>query len=285
MPEWFEIMYRTLISVVVLFFMTKLLGKRQVSQLSLFEYITGITIGSIAAYVSVDAETNWWLGLVSLAVWVTCSFSIELLQIKSKKMRDFIDSKGSVLIEHGKVQEKNLKKERLTTDELMEQLRKKSAFNLADVEFAIMEPSGDINVLLKKENQPLTPKDLGLMVQPEKEPQTVIMDGQIMEEALHKSGRNRNWLDKQLKAVRATVPDVFLAQVDGSGQLYADFYDDRKKQPRQQSSSGLLAGLEQCAAELKLAGLAETDPAAKQALQDASAELDRLFRKLQGKLA
>lgn len=285
MPEWFEIMYRTLISVIVLFFMTKLLGKRQVSQLSLFEYITGITIGSITAYVSVDAETNWWLGLVSLAVWVTCSFSIELLQIKSKKMRDFIDSKGSVLIEHGKVQEKNLKKERLTTDELMEQLRKKSAFNLADVEFAIMEPSGDINVLLKKENQPLTPKDLGLMVQPEKEPQTVIMDGQIMEEALHKSGRNRNWLDKQLKAVRATVPDVFLAQVDSSGQLYADFYDDRKKQPRQQSSSGLLTGLEQCAAELKLAGLAETDPAAKQALQDASAELDRLFRKLQGKLA
>ena len=201
MPQWFEITWRTLLAVVILFFLTKLLGKRQVSQLSLFEYITGITIGSIAAYVSLDAETEWGLGLVSQTVWVACSYSIEYLQIKSKRMRDFIDSKGSVLIEHGRVLEKNLKKERLTTDELMEQLRKKSAFNLADVEFAIMEPSGDINVLLKRENQPLTPKDLGLPVQPEREPQTVIMDGKLMEEALRKSGRDQNWLNKTLAGV------------------------------------------------------------------------------------
>ena len=77
------------------------------------------------------------------------------MQLKSKKMRDFIDSKGTVLIRDGKVLEDNLKKERLTTDELMEQLRKRSVFKVADVEFAIMEPSGEINVLLNRENQPL----------------------------------------------------------------------------------------------------------------------------------
>ncbi len=287
MPQWFEIAWRTLLAVVILFFLTKLLGKRQVSQLSLFEYITGITIGSIAAYVSLDAETEWGLGLVSLTVWVACSYSIEYLQIKSKRMRDFIDSKGSVLIEHGRVLEKNMKKERLTTDELMEQLRKKSAFNLADVEFAIMEPSGDINVLLKRENQPLTPKDLGLPVQPEKEPQTVIMDGKIMEEALQKSGRNRNWLDKKLAEVKAAVPDVFLAQIDASGGLYADFYDDSHKQPQQpkpQPNMELLSALKECETKLALAGVTETEPAAKQALQDASQALDTLFRELQRRL-
>jgi uncharacterized membrane protein YcaP (DUF421 family) len=287
MPQWFEITWRTLLAVLILFFLTKLLGKRQVSQLSLFEYITGITIGSIAAYVSLDAETEWGLGLVSLTVWVACSYSIEYLQIKSKRMRDFIDSKGSVLIEHGRVLEKNLKKERLTTDELMEQLRKKSAFNLADVEFAIMEPSGDINVLLKRENQPLTPKDLGLPVQPEKEPQTVIMDGQILEEALQKSGRNRNWLDKKLAEVKAVVPDVFLAQIDANGELYADFYDDDHKQPQQpkpQPNVELLSALKECETKLALAGVTETEPAAKQALQDASQALDTLFRELQRRL-
>jgi uncharacterized membrane protein YcaP (DUF421 family) len=287
MPQWFEITWRTLLAVLILFFLTKLLGKRQVSQLSLFEYITGITIGSIAAYVSLDAETEWGLGLVSLTVWVACSYSIEYLQIKSKRMRDFIDSKGSVLIEHGRVLEKNLKKERLTTDELMEQLRKKSAFNLADVEFAIMEPSGDINVLLKRENQPLTPKDLGLPVQPEREPQTVIMDGQILEEALQKSGRNRNWLDKKLAEVKAAVPDVFLGQIDANGKLYADFYDDDHKQPQQpkpQPNVELLSALKECETKLALAGVTETEPAAKQALQDASQALDTLFRELQRRL-
>ncbi|MNC35370.1 hypothetical protein D3C75_838540 [compost metagenome] len=200
-------------------------------------------------------------------------------------MRDFIDSKGSVLIEHGKVQEKNLKKERLTTDELMEQLRKKSAFSLADVEFAIMEPSGDINVLLKRENQPLTPKDLGIPVQPEKEPQTVIMDGKVMEEALRKSGRDQNWLDKKLAEVKATVPDVFLGQIDGTGELYADFYDDRHSLPKQQQNKdGLLSALKECETKLALAGVTETEPTAKQALQDASAALDTLFRELQKKL-
>ncbi|WP_029198915.1 DUF421 domain-containing protein, partial [Paenibacillus alginolyticus] len=162
MPEWLEIALRTLLAIVVLFVMTKILGKRQVSQLSLFEYITGITIGSLAAYVSLDLDTNWYLGLVSIAVWVGVSLVMEFLQLKSKTARDFLDSKAAVLIKDGKIMEDNLKKERLTTDELMEQLRKKSVFKAADVEFAVIEPSGDINVLLTKENQPLTPKHLGI---------------------------------------------------------------------------------------------------------------------------
>ncbi len=130
MPDWLEIALRTLLAIVVLFVMTKILGKRQVSQLSLFEYITGITIGSLAAYVSLDLESTWYLGLVSMAVWVGVSLAMEFLQLKSKTARNILDSKTTVLIKDGKVLEDNLKKERLTTDELMELLRKKTCSKL-----------------------------------------------------------------------------------------------------------------------------------------------------------
>lgn len=226
MQDWQEVIVRTMLAVIVLFFMTKLLGKRQVSQLSMFEYITGITIGNIAGFISLNLDTTWYLGLLSLTVWVSCSFGIELLQMKSKRMRDFIDGKGTVLIEHGKVLEHNLRKERLTSDELMEQLRKRSAFKFADVEMAIMEPSGDINVLLKEENQPLTPKQLGMKPPPQQAPQIVIMDGKIMEEPLHKLGLNRQWLDKELTRRKLTTSQIYLAQVDANNQFEADLYDD-----------------------------------------------------------
>lgn len=150
MPDWIEVIVRTLASVVFLFALTRLLGKRQISQLSFFEYITGITIGDLAASISLDLKATWYLGVISLAVWVAVSLMIEFLQLKSKKARDFIDSTSTVLIKDGKIMEDNLKKERLTNEELMEQLRGKNAFKTAEVEFAIMEPNGQINVLMKK---------------------------------------------------------------------------------------------------------------------------------------
>lgn len=110
MPEWLEVVVRTLFAVVVLFFLTKLLGKRQVSQLSFFEYITGITVGSLAAYISLDTDKLWHLGLIALIVWVACSLGIEYLQMKSKKARDFIDFKSTVLIKDGKILEDHMKK-------------------------------------------------------------------------------------------------------------------------------------------------------------------------------
>lgn len=145
MPDGLEIALRTLLAVVVLFLMTKLLGKRQVSQLSLFEYITGITIGSLY-FVGFGRQLVFGYHFDSGSVWVGVSLGIEFLQLKSKTARDIIDSKATVLIKDGKILEDNLKKERLTTDELMEQLRKNKVFRAADVEFAIMEPSGDINM-------------------------------------------------------------------------------------------------------------------------------------------
>lgn len=98
MPEWLEVVVRTLFAVVVLFLLTKLLGKRQVSQLSFFEYITGITIGSLAAYISMDTDRYWHLGLIALVVWVACSLGIEYLQTKSKKAKILLISRPLFLL-------------------------------------------------------------------------------------------------------------------------------------------------------------------------------------------
>ncbi|ULO05075.1 DUF421 domain-containing protein [Paenibacillus sp. 19GGS1-52] len=277
MPEWVEVILRTMFAVVALFFLTKLLGKRQVSQLSFFEYITGITLGSIAAYVSLDTDKTWHLGVIALLVWVAFSYGIEFLQIKSKKARDFIDFKATVLIKDGKILEDNMKKERLTTDELLEELRKKDVFKVADVEFAIMESDGAINVLLTRENQPLTPKHLGVKVAPEQETQAVIMDGKVLDEPLDTLGLTRGWLQGQLDKLGFTVENVFLGQVDSYGELTVDLYADKVEVPQPQEKPQLYALLKKCEADLEMFSLSTENKAAKQMYEQCSEQLQALL--------
>jgi len=276
-PQWLEIVLRTLCAVVVLFLMTKLLGKRQVSQLSFFEYLTGITIGSLVAYISLDLEANWYLGLIALGVWVACSLLIEYIQLKNKKARDFIDFKATVLIKDGKILEENLRKERLSSDELMEQLRKKSVFQLADVEFAIMESSGEINILQTRESLPLTPKDLGIQVATEKVAQVVVMDGQVMDEPLRVMGFNQGWLDEELDKLGAKLPDVYLAQVDTYGQLTIDLYDDQIQTPQNEERKLLYANLKKCQADLELFSLSTKSKKAKEMYEQSSKEIEKII--------
>lgn len=280
MPEWFEIVYRTLLAVGVLFVFTKILGKRQVSQMSMFEYITGIAIGNIIGYISLDTDRKWYVGFIAVTVWAFVSVGIAILQLKSKKARDFIDSKGRVLIKDGKVLEDNMKKERLTSDELMEQLRKKNVFKVADVEFAVMEPSGDINVLLTRENQPLTPKHLGIKVGPEQEPQMVIMDGKIMDEPLATIGLSRQWLNTELEKLGVTVENVYLGQVDSYGQLDVDLFDDQIKVPVPQKKAALFATLKKCEADLMLFGLTTKNKKAKEMYDQCAKQMEEIIAEL-----
>ena len=277
MSDWVLIALRTLLAVVVLFAMTKLLGKRQVSQLSLFEYITGITIGSLAAYISLDLEASWYLGMVSLIVWILVTLGIEIMQLKSKTVRDFIDSKATVLIQDGKILEDNLKKERLTADELMEQLRKKDVFYVGNVEFAIMETSGEVNILLKPEYRPLTAKELGLTLQPEPEPHVVVMDGQIMNEALRKAGVNQAWLNAELEKKGVAVEEVFLGEVNARGKLYLDLFADQTGEPEQKRKAGLLEVLKKCEADFHRYSQSEKDEKTKKMFEGYAKELQRLI--------
>lgn len=280
MSKELEVILRTLVAVFVMFFLTKMLRKRQVSQLSLFEYITGITIGSITAYVSLDLDTNWHLGIIALAVWVLVSMGIEYLQLKSKKMRDLIDGTPTILIKGGKVMEENLKKERLTTDDLIMMLHKKDVFLIADVEFAAMEVNGDLSILLTRDKQPLTSNHLGIKVAPEQEPQAVIMDGKVLDDPLNALGLNRGWLLMELEKMGVAIENVFFGQVDAFNQLYVDLFDDQIKVPQPQLRETLLAMLKKSEADLQLFGLATKNKRAKQMYEECSAKLEKTISEL-----
>ncbi|WP_424767812.1 DUF421 domain-containing protein [Paenibacillus sp. sgz302251] len=280
MPEWLEVVLRTLFSVIVLFAVTKMLGKRQISQLSLFEYITGITIGSLAAYISLEIDSTWYLGVISLVVWAGISLGIELLQLKSKKARDLIDGTSTVLIKDGKVMEDNLKKERLTNEDLLEELRSKNIFKIADVEFAIIETDGRFNVLPTRENQPMTPKHYGIKVSPEQEPQTVILDGRIMDEPLATIGLNRSWLNVELEKLGVAVENVYVGQVDAYKQLYVDLFDDQLIVPVPQKKATLYTTLKKCEADLELFGLTTNNKQAKKMYEQCANHLQNIITEL-----
>ncbi|WCM63416.1 DUF421 domain-containing protein [Paenibacillus polymyxa] len=282
MQDWAEVAIRTLMAVAILFLITKILGKRQVSQLSLFEYITGITIGNLAATIPMERESTWYLGLIALSVWVLTTLGIEYLQIKSKKIRDITDGRTTILIKDGKILEDNLRKERLTLDELMEQLRSKNVFKVADVEFALMETSGEVNVLLTKDKQPVTLKDLNMLQLPEKEPTAVIMDGQLMEQQMAYMGITQQWLDAKLKEKSLTVKDVFFAQVDPQGELYIDQYSDNVQLNKvQDSNQAVLTLLEQCTTELQKLASGSSEQQRKQLYEQCSQSLKEAIQEMQ----
>lgn len=236
MQDALEIVLRTLAAIVILFILTKILGKRQISELSLFEYITGISIGNIAAYVSLDLDNMWYFGIVSLVVWVSASVGIELWTMKNKKIGDFVDGKGTVLIKNGSLLKSQLRKERLTVDELLEQLRSKDVYRVADVEFAVMESSGEINVLMKKQFQPITPDMLGWKMSEEKPPHTIVMDGQILDTELELAGKHTDWLKHELHKIKVKLEHVLLAQLDDDGETLHIQTADGRSFPREQSN-------------------------------------------------
>ncbi|MGD7046057.1 DUF421 domain-containing protein [Jeotgalibacillus proteolyticus] len=259
MPDWLIVVGRGLAMLIVLFIMTKVLGKKQISQLSFFEYVIGITAGSIGAEVITGLDRNFFHGIIGIASFIAIPIIIDKLSMKNKKLRDFFEGKGTVVIQNGNIIEESMKKESYTTDELMELLRKKEVFDISDVEFAILEPTGDLNVLLKREKRPLTPKDIGLSIAEEKEPCTVIMDGSVMVKTLASIGKDESWLTAQLAKKKKKIEDVFLAQINSFGQLHLDLYDDPDTNNLSDQRKVIQAVLEKSKAELDLLSMYAAD--------------------------
>ncbi|CAN7647795.1 DUF421 domain-containing protein [Peribacillus frigoritolerans] len=275
MPDWLDVFLRALLFLIILFLVTKLLGKKQLSQLSYFEYVVGITIGSIGAEVITGLERSILVGVIGIVTTAALPFIVGILSLKSKTLRDLVEGKGTVFIKDGKIMEDNLKKERYTTDELLELLRKKDAFQVSDVEFAVLEATGDLSVMLKKENQPLTAKDLNLVVASVKEPQTVIMDGEILDEPLATIGRSRGWLHTELEKLGVTIENVFLGQINSYGELTVDLFDDILQVPSPQERPLLLSTMKKCQADLELFALGTENKEAKQIYEKNSENLQK----------
>ncbi|MED3553291.1 DUF421 domain-containing protein [Cytobacillus praedii] len=260
MSEWSHIIVRSLLFMIVLFFFTKILGKKQISEISFFEYISGITIGSIAGEVIMGLESNMAHGILAIFLFGSITYLVDFLSLKSNSFRDFVEGKSTIFIKDGKIMEDNLKKEKYSTDELGSLLRQKNVFNVADVEFAVLEPTGDLSVLLKRENRPLTAKDLNMKVPNEKAPQMIIRDGEIVYDALAAVGKSKKWLDLELEKLNVTLDNVFYGQVDSYGELTVDLFDDKIQVPTPQTRPLLMAMMKKCQADLEIFSL-ETESA------------------------
>jgi len=263
MSDWAHIFIRSIVFIIVLIIMTRLLGKKQLSEISFFEYVSGITIGSIAGEVIMGLDDNIGHGILAILVFSLITLLVDILALKSKKFRDIVEGTGTIFIKDGKIMEDSLKKEKYSMSELESLLRQKSVFNMADVEFAILEPKGDLSVLLKKENRPLTSKDMNLKVANDKVPQTVIMDGSILNDAMAAAGKDRNWLHTELDKLGVTIENVFMAQVDSYGDLTIDVYDDQMNLPAPQVRPLLMAMIKKCQADLELFSLETKSDKAK----------------------
>jgi len=264
MADWLTMIVRSIILVILLFFFAKWLGKKHLTKLNIFDYIHSITIGGLAAILTLHIDVNFVYGIIALFTWFLIPYVLRLITIRSKVIRDFIEGTSTIMIQDGKIMEDNLKKEGYSTDDLLQCLRQEKVFSVADVEFAVLEPSGEISVLPKSNLQPLTAQDLNITVPMKKQPETVIMDGKILLEPLANLGVNIAWLTTELAKMNITKENVFLAQVDGNKQLTVDLYDDQLPQPEPTELPTLLANLEKTAADLQLFALATENPISKQ---------------------
>ncbi|WP_139492342.1 DUF421 domain-containing protein [Brevibacillus dissolubilis] len=227
MPDWGKVIIQSIATLSYLFIITKWIGKRQVKQMTTIEYIVGITIGSIAGVAATTTERPVYQDLVALSIFGAFPMLADWLSLKSKKLRHIFQGNATILIDQGKILEKNLRKERISTEDLLETLRMQQVFRVSDVEFAVMEENGDVTVMLKSEAQPVTPKVLGIAVPALDPPKTVIMDGTVMDKELRDIGFSKAWLEYKLQERSLQVKDVFFGQVDQSGLLYLDLYEDQ----------------------------------------------------------
>lgn len=223
-----EILFRTAISFVALLVLTRLLGKKQVGHLTFFNYVTGITFGSTTAEIIVNRHITLLQGISSLVLWSLLAFLIAWIGLQSVKAREILDGQPTILIKKGEILEKALAKQHLNIDDLSMLLRNKDVFSPKEVEFAILEPDGQLSVLKKEELLPSTKKDIKANITPiQRIPTELVVDGKIVEKNLKKLDVSEVWLDRQLKKAKIdSLDQVFYAELQLDGTLYIDKYQD-----------------------------------------------------------
>lgn len=219
--EYITIVYQALFSAITLLILTKLMGYRQVSQFSMFDYINSITIGSIAAEMAIDLEGNYMKPFIAMVVYAAFVLLLSKLSQMSIPLRRLINGKAIVLYQKGNLYNENLKKAKMDVDEFLVECRINGYFDLSQVESAVLEPNGKISFLPVTEERPATPKDLGIVLSQEEMFANVIVDGQILEYNLKHVGKDKNWLNQQLDGQNIKkVEDVFLAICDKQGNFH-----------------------------------------------------------------
>ncbi|MBP1931230.1 DUF421 domain-containing protein [Ammoniphilus resinae] len=223
-----ELFWEVPVIFLSLLLLTRLQGKKQISHITYFDYITGIIIGDVAAGVLADPHISLGRSMLALGLLSGLTILASYIAEKSRKVRKLTEGEPKIVIKNGKILENNLKKLRLDLDNLRMLLRKKDAFSLAEIEYAVMETDGSLSILKKAEHIPVTPQDLNLKPTKSTPSIELIIDGEIDEEKLKEYGKSKEWLMGTLKDKGIeSVEDVSYMEVNQQGDVFIDETNDR----------------------------------------------------------
>ena len=207
-------------SITLLFILTKIMGQREMSQLSIFDYFITITIGSIAAELSTSLEDNFVQPVIAMIVYALITLIVSILNTKFVKLRPFLSGKTLILYDDGTLFKENFKKAKIDLNEFLVQCRTNGFFNLSDIKTALLEENGKINFLPYSDKRPANPSDFNIKPKEEEILTNLILDEKIMQENLQELGFNEAWLLKKLKKQGITkTNNIFLATYCSDGNL------------------------------------------------------------------
>ncbi len=212
--------FRAIVLYLVVLIVMRLMGKREIGQLQPFELAISIMIADLASIPMTEIGIPIFNGIVPILGLLVMHLVISVINMKSLRAREIICGKPSILIYRGKINEKALVKERFTINELEERLRGNNVVNLGDVEYAILETSGQVTVIQKPEKRTTIPEDFNILPEYEGIPYDLVIDGKVMEANLQAIGKNYNWLKKQTEAFGIKPEEALVVTLDGKGQIF-----------------------------------------------------------------
>ena len=218
-----KIAIRAVIMFFVLFIIVKILGKKQIKNLTLYDYILSITLGSITADSIISLDTPIYDGILALVIFSLIGYITSLLSYQNHTVEKIMDGKPLALYENNNFNYENLETAKLSVAKLLENCRLKGCFDINELESAILEPSGDISILLKEKAKPITGKDLKNNIQKSNKKQSlnyvIVVDGAINEEELKKSKKSKSWLNNYLKSKKITIEKISLLTVNKNNKV------------------------------------------------------------------
>lgn len=227
-----EVIIRTLSAFVLLICITHLLGKQTISKMTYHDYITSITLGSIAGNLTFNTSIRISNYFTALIIFSTFLFLATLVSLKNKKARELFNGQPTVVIQDGKILEKNLEKLKVTMDSFNQALRRRDIFDIDEVEFAIFEPDGHLSILKKPLYRFVTREDLGISSPSQSDfPIEIIMDGQFIDKNMTQNHLTKDWIDTEVEQRGLKLADVSYCVRGTNGQLYFDLYNDKIDSP------------------------------------------------------
>lgn len=212
--------FRSIVLYMIVLLVMRLMGKREIGQLQPFELAISIMIADLASIPMTDTGIPIFNGIIPILGLLIMHLLISMINMKSSRAREIICGRPSILIYRGKINEKNLKKERFTINELEERLRGNNVINLGDVEYAILETSGQVTVIQKPNKRNTIPEDFNIMPEYEGIPYDLVIDGEVMTQNLKAIGKDYNWLKKQVKKFNMNPEEALVVTIDGKGQIF-----------------------------------------------------------------